>query len=85
LCLTCTSFDSPAFAKEVPAGLSEVVRGVPNAVWLSNLTVPGTARRADGTPALSSRPAIEGRSSDIVYFTPVGIVKWELFRCRCLY
>lgn len=55
---------------------SEVVRGVPRAV-LSNRTVPGTTRRVDGTPARSSRPAIEGRRSDIVCCASVAFaVKW---------
>ena len=42
------------------------MRGVPAAVWLSHRTVAGTIRLVAGTPDLSSLPAIEGRSKDIV-------------------
>lgn len=42
------------------------VRGVPNAVWLSNRTAPGTDLRTHGALPLSSLLAIEGRRSDIV-------------------
>lgn len=45
---------------------------MPKAV-LSNRTVAGTTRREDGTPARSSRPAIDGRRSDIVCCAPVEI------------
>jgi hypothetical protein len=50
-----------------------VVSGVPKAV-LSKRIVAGTTRRVDGALALSSRPAIEGRRSDIVCCAPVEFV-----------
>jgi hypothetical protein len=50
-------------------GLSEVVRGVPTAVCVSNRTVPRIGRCKDGALALRSRPPIEGRNSDIVFRT----------------
>jgi hypothetical protein len=45
---------------------------VPKAV-LSNRTVPGTTRLVNGAPARSSRPAIDGRRSDIVGCAPVEV------------
>ena len=51
--------------------VSDFVRVVPRAVVASNRTVPGTVRRAEGAPDRSSRPAIEGRSSDILRSDPV--------------
>lgn len=57
-------FDSPASTGTEDA--SDVVRGVPNAVWLSYRTDAGTTCRAAGAPALSSRLAIDGRRNDIV-------------------
>jgi len=65
------SFDS-VFAISAPDGGSVLVSGVPKAV-LSNRTVAGTTRLVDGTPARSSRPAIEGRRSDMVCCAPVEI------------
>jgi hypothetical protein len=50
-------------------GVSEEVYGVPKAV-LSKRRVPGITCRVDGTLALSRRPAIEGRRSDIVCCAP---------------
>ena len=44
----------------------DVVSTVPAAVWVSYRLELGIARRHDGAPARSSRPAIEGRSKDIV-------------------
>jgi hypothetical protein len=63
-------FFASVFAIPAPDAVSEVVSGVPKAV-LSNRTVAGTTRREDGTPARSSRPAIEGRRSDIVCCAPL--------------
>jgi hypothetical protein len=54
--------------------LSEVVRGVPTAVRESKRLELGMDRNEAGLPALSSLPAIDGRSKDIVVHA-AGICK----------
>jgi len=47
--------------------LSEVVKVVPLVVWLSHRRELGIDRCEAGAPALSNRPAIEGRNRDMMY------------------